>query len=170
MTTQPTQTSVLESLEECRRLGDKAFLEKYASGHQPLGHYLIHEDKRYPMKAVWAAAHRPTIQTRDFKTGAARRGLKALGFTKFCPRKIQDEAVKSTKRWLYQGAKFSLILILAPPYRLRRAHGVAVRENQRKRCHGKAKDQTKEKGSDVKNVRRHAKDDQRQRGRNDALL
>src|SRR5260221_1770957 len=69
MTTRPTQTSVLESLEECRRLGDEAFLEKYASGHQPLGHYLIHEDKHYPMKAVWAAAHRPAIQTRDFKTG-----------------------------------------------------------------------------------------------------
>jgi hypothetical protein len=69
------------------RLGDEAFLEKYASGHQPLGHYLIHEDKHYPMKAVWAAAHRPAIQTRDFKTGAARRGLKALGFTKFLPEK-----------------------------------------------------------------------------------
>ena len=61
MTTRPTQTSVLESLEECRRLGDEAFLEKYASGHQPL---VIHEDKRYPMKAVSAAAHRPTIHTR----------------------------------------------------------------------------------------------------------
>jgi hypothetical protein len=87
MITRPTQTSVLESLEECRRLGDEAFLKKYASGHQSLGHYLIHEDKRYPMKAVWAAAHRPTIYTRDFKTGAARRGLKALGFTKFLPEK-----------------------------------------------------------------------------------
>src|SRR6266702_2439762 len=76
MTTRPTQTSVLESLEECHRLGDEAFHEKYASGHQPLGHYLIHEDKRYPMKAVWAAAHRPTIHTRDFKTGAARRGTR----------------------------------------------------------------------------------------------
>jgi hypothetical protein len=64
-----------------------AFLEKYASGHQPLGHYLIHEDKRYPMKAVWAAAHRSTIHTRDFKIGAARRGLMALGFTKFLPEK-----------------------------------------------------------------------------------
>src|SRR6266404_7386515 len=83
MTTRPTQTSVLESLEECRRLGDEAFLEKYASGHQPLGHYLIHEHKRYPLKAVWAAAHRPTIHTRNFKTGAARRGLAALGFRKF---------------------------------------------------------------------------------------
>jgi hypothetical protein len=87
MTTHPTQTSVLESLEECRSLGDEAFLAKYASGHQPLGHYLIHEDRRYPMKAVWTAAHRPTIQTRDFKTGAARRGLKALGFAKFLPEK-----------------------------------------------------------------------------------
>ena len=87
MTTRPTQTSVLESLEECRRLGDEAFLEKYASGRQPRGHYLIHEEKRYPMKAVRAAAHRPAIQTRDFKTGAARRGLKALGFTKFLPEK-----------------------------------------------------------------------------------
>jgi len=87
MTTRPTQISVLESLEECRRLGDEAFLEKDATGHQPLGHYLIHEDKRYPMKAVWAAAHRPTIHTRDFKTGAARRGLMALGFTKFLPEK-----------------------------------------------------------------------------------
>src|SRR5438034_8278702 len=87
MTTPPTQTSVLESLDECRRLGDEAFLEKYASGRQPRGHYLIHEEKRYPMKAVRAAAHRPAIQTRDFKTGAARRGLKALGFTKFLPEK-----------------------------------------------------------------------------------
>ena len=87
MTTRPTQASVLESPEECRRLGDGAFLKKYASGHQPLGHYLIHEDKHYPMKAVWAAAHRPGIQTRDFKTGAARRGLMALGFTEFLPEK-----------------------------------------------------------------------------------
>jgi hypothetical protein len=91
MTTHPTQTSVLESLEECRSLGDEAFLAKYASGHQPLGHYLIHEDRRYPMKAVWAAAHRPTIQTRDFKTGAARR-------QNFSPIKIQDEALPRSGR------------------------------------------------------------------------
>src|SRR5215510_13360020 len=87
MITRPTQTSVLESLEECRGLGDEAFLEKYASGHQPRGHYLIHEDKHYTMKAVWAAAHRPTIHTRYLKTGAVRRGLMALGFTKFLPEK-----------------------------------------------------------------------------------
>ena len=59
MTTRPTRTSVLESLEECRKLGDEAFLEKYASG-------LIHEDKRYPMKAVWAAAHRSRGEVHQF--------------------------------------------------------------------------------------------------------
>jgi len=67
MTTRPTQTSVLESLEECRRLGDEAFLEKYASAHQPRGHYLIHEDKRYPMKAVWAKSS-AAVKTSSKKT------------------------------------------------------------------------------------------------------
>jgi hypothetical protein len=78
--TAPNKTSVLERLDECRRIGEQEFLNQYASGRAPRAHYLIHEGKRYPLKAVWAASHQPPIHTRDFKTGVAQRGLKRLGF------------------------------------------------------------------------------------------
>jgi hypothetical protein len=83
MITRPTQTSVLESLEECRRLGDEAFLEKYASGHQPLGHYLIHEDKHYPMKAVWAATDNSDARFQDRRSP---KGVEGIGLYKIFAR------------------------------------------------------------------------------------
>jgi hypothetical protein len=96
MTTRPTQTSVLESLEECRRLGDEAFLEKYATGHQPLGHYLIHEDKRYPMKAVWAAAHRHSHAR--FQDRRSTKGVEGIGLYKiFAREKFKVDGVRHLK-------------------------------------------------------------------------
>jgi hypothetical protein len=52
MTTRPTQTSVLESLEECRRLGDEAFLEKYASAQRVdgIGLYKILARKKFKLR------------------------------------------------------------------------------------------------------------------------
>jgi hypothetical protein len=81
----PNGASILESVAECEELGEDAFLEKYASGREPRTYYLVYEGKRYPLKAVWAGAHRPTIHTREFNTDEAKRGLAALGFDKFWP-------------------------------------------------------------------------------------
>jgi len=84
----PDWSSVVESIEEFKKLGEDAFLEKYAGGRRPRTYYLVHEGERFPLKAVWAGAHRPTTLTREFDTDAARRGLRSLGFDKFWPDKI----------------------------------------------------------------------------------
>ena len=84
---QPTHASVLESFAECDAIGEDGFVEKYAGGRRPKSHYIIHEGKHYPLKAIWAAAHRPTIVTREFDTDKARRGFAALGFDGFWPKR-----------------------------------------------------------------------------------
>jgi hypothetical protein len=86
----PNQASVIESLDEFRMTGENAFLGKYAGGARPKTYYLVHEGKHYPLKAIWAAAHRPTTLTRTFTTERARRGFAQLGFDKFWPEKISD--------------------------------------------------------------------------------
>jgi hypothetical protein len=78
---QPNHTSVLESLAECQTIGEDVFLEKYASGVKPRAHYVLHGGAQFPLKAIWAAAHRPFVHTREFKTGDARKGLETLSFT-----------------------------------------------------------------------------------------
>ena len=49
----------------------------------PKAHYLLYNDELYPLKAIWASAHKPAIHTREFNTTDARKGLEALGFTTY---------------------------------------------------------------------------------------
>jgi hypothetical protein len=79
----PVKTSVLERLREHDIIGQREFLDRYSSGRSPRAHYLQYGGKLYPLKAVWAAAHRPPVHTRDFTTPEARRGLEELGFDEF---------------------------------------------------------------------------------------
>jgi hypothetical protein len=83
---QPNSPSVLESFSECKTMGEDAFLEKYASGTRPRAHYVVYEGYHFPLKAIWAASHRPPIRTRDFRTGDARKGLEAMGYDCFPPK------------------------------------------------------------------------------------
>jgi hypothetical protein len=77
---QPDKVSVAKSIEECEALGEDEFLKRHASGARPRGHYVFNGGKRYPLKAIWAAAHVPPIHTRRFKTDTARRSFRRLGF------------------------------------------------------------------------------------------
>jgi hypothetical protein len=76
----PDVISILTKLAEYRTIGEALFLERYASGRRPKAHYFLYEGRYYPVKAVWAAAHKPSIHTRTFRTGEALAGLAALGF------------------------------------------------------------------------------------------
>jgi len=86
----PDRSSVAESIEEFKTLGEDAFLEKYARGARPRRYYLVHKGERIPLKALWAGAHRPTKLTKEFSTADARRGLRPLGFDRFFPEKISN--------------------------------------------------------------------------------
>jgi predicted restriction endonuclease len=87
---QPDRTTVLRRIRECASDADE-FFEKYSSGRTPKAHYLLHKGELYPLKAVWAAAHRPSIHTRDTHTADARRGLRALGFTTYVDADLADQ-------------------------------------------------------------------------------
>jgi hypothetical protein len=76
----PDEASVRQAIEKCRTIGEQAFLDLHASGRRPQKYYLVHEGRRYPRKAIWAAAHKPPIHTRQFTTEQARKGLERLGF------------------------------------------------------------------------------------------
>lgn len=76
----PTRNSVLDAMDEYSRIGDAAFLKKYTSGRSPKSHYLEHGSTFYPLKALWAAAHKPPVHARSFITFEARRKLAKLGF------------------------------------------------------------------------------------------
>jgi HNH endonuclease len=77
----PNKSSVLRAIREFHSIGEDEFLDQYSSGRSPRAYYLFYEDSLYPLKAIWAAAHRPAIQTREFIPGDARRGFESLGFT-----------------------------------------------------------------------------------------
>src|SRR5215211_6170307 len=64
----PDVISVLTRLAEYRAIGEDLFLARYASGRRPKANYLVYEGRYYPVKAVWAAAHKPPIHTRTFRT------------------------------------------------------------------------------------------------------
>jgi hypothetical protein len=76
----PDLISLLARLAEYRTIGEDLFLARYASGRKPKAHYFAYAGRQYPVKAVWAAAHKPPIHTRTFRTGEALAGLAALGF------------------------------------------------------------------------------------------
>lgn len=79
----PTKASVLSAMAKHDRIGYPSFLAEYANHRAPKAHFLRFNRELYPVKALWAAAHRPAIHTRDFNTYHAVRGLKALGFDRF---------------------------------------------------------------------------------------
>ncbi|KAA5596727.1 HNH endonuclease [Blastochloris sulfoviridis] len=86
---EPNRNSVIRAINECA--GDvESFINRYASGRNPKAHYLRHEGKLYPLKAIWAAAHNPSIHTRNFKTDVAIRGLSNLGFEVISDDKINN--------------------------------------------------------------------------------
>ena len=82
--TEPTQETVLEAITECLRVGEIRFVNRYAAGKRPHAYYLEHETdagtEHLPLKAIWAAAHRPPVRTATFNTDTAKAGLKRLGF------------------------------------------------------------------------------------------
>lgn len=88
----PTRKTVLQALNEHSE-DARAFLATYSSGRHPRTHYLLHNGRLYPLKAIWAASHRPRIHTRAFQTDAARRGLFRLNFKHF----MQGELAKQNE-------------------------------------------------------------------------
>ena len=82
--TEPTKETVLEAIAECRRIGETRFINRYADGKRPRSHYLEYDTgagiEHLPLKAIWAAAHRPPVRTATYNTETADAGLKRLGF------------------------------------------------------------------------------------------
>lgn len=75
----PTKASLNLVLEEYKRTGERAFLDKYEKGHAP-DRWLIRIDgKLYPMKAVWVAAHTPPADPSIEDYRKAFRDLRDLG-------------------------------------------------------------------------------------------
>jgi predicted HNH restriction endonuclease len=79
------------------KMGYSAFLGEYANHRAPKAHFLRYSRELYPVKALWAAAHRPAIHTRDFNTYHAVRGLRALGFDQFELTQKQRDVLPSKK-------------------------------------------------------------------------
>jgi len=76
----PDQTSVRAPIDECREIGEHEFLHRHANDRGPQSYYVMYEGKPYPLKAIWAAAHKPPISPRFFDTNVARREMQKLGF------------------------------------------------------------------------------------------
>lgn len=76
----PTPSLVRKAMRECLKIGTEAFLGKYTKGFPPHYMYLRHDGVVYPLKALWAAAHKPAVSARTFNSVQARNGLKKLGF------------------------------------------------------------------------------------------
>lgn len=77
----PTIGSIERRMAEFRRIGEPAFLARYARGRAPR-HFYVADDTGdlYPMKALWAASHRPRIMPARFKPKDAIWGFDALGY------------------------------------------------------------------------------------------
>jgi hypothetical protein len=78
-------------MKEYDDIGKTAFLERFSSGRPPKAHYIWHDEKPYPLKAIWAAAHVPTIHTRDCNTAAARKGVEKLKFETFIESSLAEQ-------------------------------------------------------------------------------
>ncbi|OCJ59490.1 hypothetical protein A6U94_21890 [Agrobacterium tumefaciens] len=70
----------MRAMQEFQRVGMTAFLSKYTNGFPPHYLFLRHEGEIYPLKALWAAAHRSATSARTFNSVQARNGLRKLGF------------------------------------------------------------------------------------------
>jgi hypothetical protein len=76
----PTTASIKARIKEYKQIGKPAFLQKYAKGFGAQKYYIIYEDDLYDMKAIWAAAHTPPIDTQMFGPPEALKALPKLGF------------------------------------------------------------------------------------------
>lgn len=74
----PTRDLVLKAMDRFKRWGEAKFYKQYSSGRRPKGHHLEYKGEHFPLKALWAAAHSPTIRTRDFQTAQAIQGFRTL--------------------------------------------------------------------------------------------
>lgn len=103
-----SRDAVLKAIEEFDRLGQEAFLRKYAFG-PARSYFLIHEGRHYPSKAIVGAAHGyqyPTkgpLSAAEFSGGEAtvKQKLKSLGFTVTSPDDDKDDRTPSQRnpRW-----------------------------------------------------------------------
>ncbi|WP_074128764.1 hypothetical protein [Bradyrhizobium sp. NAS96.2] len=81
----PSQHSILQAIEEFKRVKEGEFLKRHSSGARPRKVYLNYGGERFPLKAIWAAAHQPPVHTRIFTTNVAKAGFRKLGFRDFWP-------------------------------------------------------------------------------------
>ena len=75
----PTRQSVIEAMKKYNAIGREAFFKKVHAGREK-AHYVLYHGKLYPLKAIWATAHRPPIFTKIFNTTDGVKGMRALGF------------------------------------------------------------------------------------------
>lgn len=80
MSKPPTRSTIDQRMREARRLGRRPFLDAHAKGRGSDNWYVDHEGVLYDVKALWAAAHRPSIVPTSFQTHNAVAGFKTLGY------------------------------------------------------------------------------------------
>jgi hypothetical protein len=94
----PTTSSVHARLKEYKRIGQQEFLEKYAKGFRAKKYYIIYDYELCDMKAVWASAHTPPIDTQMFGPPVALMALPKLGFA--CVNtKLAEQFTEGKKRF-----------------------------------------------------------------------
>jgi HNH endonuclease len=67
-------------IREYDTIGEVEFRKRYGGIHGPRSTFLVYDGQRYNLKALWASAHNPPIQTRSFNTREAISGVEQLGF------------------------------------------------------------------------------------------
>lgn len=78
----PTRKTLLQAMDEFREIDEKEFYRRY-NRRRSRSRYLRHDGVDYPVKVLWASAHRPALEGRMQETGAIERQLAALGFNEF---------------------------------------------------------------------------------------
>ena len=77
---EPNEKKVLAAMARCAEVGEAAFVKRVSAGNGWRSHVVVHKERAYPLKAVWADAHDPTVSPRNFNTKDAVQGLQYLGF------------------------------------------------------------------------------------------
>lgn len=62
----PTLATLIEALSEFDEIERDVFLRKYTDGVGSRTWFVVFEGRKYDLKAVWAAAHRPPKSIRDY--------------------------------------------------------------------------------------------------------
>jgi len=76
----PTKDSIQECMVEYDKIGDSAFLAKYANNRPPVKNYILDGGKLYPLKALYAASYNPPIKPADINPTFIIPRLEKLGF------------------------------------------------------------------------------------------